>query len=200
MSHFCDKCLRTLGWALVAGSMLAASPVNAGLMTLISSAATPLSFTSEWEWLFANGTWATAPETRLLGAPDWEVTMQGFAGGDLSETSRHLVAPHASEIAPNILSSFDYPGAFNGFGPSLSWIEHPAAGDFDVYTLTANIIIPGVYVQIFFDGKHGPTADGSPRSPAVPEPSSLLLLGASLAALLAARGKLPRRGRDPGTV
>src|SRR5688572_7964111 len=106
-------------------------------MNLISSAANPLSFTSESEWLFATGTWATAPTTRLLNAPDpdWEVTMQGFAGGDLSETSRHLVAPHAGEIAPNVLSSFDYPGASNGLGPILSWIEHPAAGDFDVYSL-----------------------------------------------------------------
>lgn len=200
MAQFGNKCLRTLGCALIAGAVLAASPVKAGLMNLISSAATPLNFTSEWEWLFDNGTWATEAETRQLGAPDWEVTMQGFAGGDLSETSRHLVAPHAGEIAPNALSSFDYLGASNGLGPTLSWIDHPAAGDFDVYTLTANVITPGVYVQIFFNGEHTDAADGSPRAPAVPEPSSFLLLCTGLAALLTARRNLlPRRG-DPGKV
>src|SRR5215211_4989408 len=99
MSHFINRTLRILGCALVAGLTLVASPVNAGLMNLINSTADEFSFTSEWEWLFTD-TWATAATTRQLGAtPDWEVTMQGFAGGDLSETSRHLVAPHAGEIA-----------------------------------------------------------------------------------------------------
>ena len=194
MSKFKNHCLRILCCAVAAVLMLSASPVNAGLMTLINSAADELSFTSEWEWLFDNGTWATAANTQQLGAPDWEVTMQGFAGGDLSENSRHLVAPHPGEIAPNVLSSFDYPGASNGLGPTLSWIEHPAAGDFDVYTLIANVIIPGVYVQILFNGEHTDAPDGSPRSPVVPEPSSFLLLGAGLAALLAVRKKSPRRG------
>lgn len=193
MSHSRNDCLRLLGCALVAGSMFVASPVNAGLMNFISSVAGPLSFASEWEWLFDNGTWATNPTTRQLGAPDWEVTMQGLAGGDLTEDSRHLVAPHPGEIAPNLLSSFDYPGASNGLGPTLSWIEHPAAGDFDVYTLTANVIIPNVFVQIFFFGEHTDAPEGSSRSPAVPEPSSFVLLGAGLAALLAARKKLSLR-------
>jgi PEP-CTERM motif len=188
---------RPLGYALVAGLMFVTSPVHAGLMTLIISAATPLNFTSEWEWLFDNGTWATIPNTVQLGAPDWEVTMQGFAGGDLSETSRHLVAPHPGEIAPNILSSFDYPGTSGGLGPTISWIGHPA-GDFDVYTLTAIENIPGSYVQIFFNGEHTDTPDGTPRAPAVPEPSSFLLLGAGLAALLAVRGSASLRRKAHG--
>ena len=72
MYHCKDKSLRAFGCMSVIGLMFVAVPVNAGLMNLISSAATPLNFTSEWEWLFDNGTWATTPETRQFGAPDWE--------------------------------------------------------------------------------------------------------------------------------
>jgi hypothetical protein len=188
MFHFKDKCLSTLVCALVAGLMLMASPVKAGLMNFISSTvATPLNFTTEWEWLFDNNTWATAPTTVQLGAPDWEVTMQGFAAGDLSETSRHLVAPHVGEIAPNVFSSLTYLGAFAGIGPTVSWIDHAAQGHFNVYRLTANVIEPGVYVQIIFEGLHAEVADGIPRSAAASEPSSFLLLGAGLAAFLVSR-------------
>ncbi len=194
MFHFKNKCLSTLACALVAGSMLMASPVKAGLMNFISSTVvTPLNFTTEWEWLFDNNTWATTPTTVQLGAPDWEVTMQGFAGGDLSETSRHLVAPHVGEIAPNVFSSLAYPGAFDGIGPTVSWIDHPAEGHFNVYRLTANVIEPGVYVQIIFEGTHAEVEDGVPRSAVVPEPNSFLLLGAGLAAFLVSRRRSSRR-------
>lgn len=67
MSEFKTHCLRILCCALVTGLMLVASPVNAGLMTLITATANNLSFTSEWEWLFDNGTWATAANTQQLG-------------------------------------------------------------------------------------------------------------------------------------
>lgn len=195
MSHFKHASLRTLGCALVAGSMLAASPVNAGVILLTSSTTTAnqLSFTSTWNWEFTNNTWAAGPVTAVFGEtagvppvffPYWEVTLQGFDGGDLRDISRHLVAPHLGEAQPNVLSFFDYPGASAGVGPIVSFIGHP--NHFDVYTLQTTVLVAGSITRITFSGEHKPTADGSSRT-VVPEPSSLLLLGAGLAALLASR-------------
>jgi hypothetical protein len=162
--------------------------LQAGFIINLGFVDTPTDFTSVWEWHFAAGTWATAPVTvgGIPAFPHWQITLQGLAGGDLRDTSKHITNPDGPpEITPNALSFLNYAGASAGIGPVLSVFDHPhIPGHFDQYSLQTFPQGGGV-VDIIFEGEHlpPPVANVQMRS-VIPEPSTVTLLGIGLAGLL----------------
>jgi hypothetical protein len=181
--------LQTIG--LVAALMFSGhvQDLQAGSINNFAFDDNAFAFTSGWSWIFEDDTWATAPVTVVGPNGHWEVTLQGFADRSLRDTSRHLTAPDGlPEIAPNALSFFDYALAAggNGIGPVVTVFDHPAIPDhFDQYEMTTTRPLGPVFV-VDFSGRHmgppPPFPDLELRT--IPEPSTVILLGAGLAGLL----------------